>query len=120
LVLTGHRNQGHHLVKLEGTPIWLSGSLFDLICEMALARGRSQLGFVSCNRMAIQRLRCVLDSATGQQGLGARMIVTGSKSHYRLALDPGYISLDSTFDELPDNLLTPELVKGLRIRFDGG
>ena len=58
LVLTGDRRRGRYLVKLQHKPLWLSPTLYSLLCELVAAERRKRKGgFLAVPPYAIYRLR---------------------------------------------------------------
>jgi len=109
LELTGERQDGRHVVWVWGHKVQLTNRLFLPLCELAWARKHSQTGYVCIDRLLISLLRKAIDEQTGCKGLGEKLIQTGNYREYRLCDEAEDFVTDATFEELPPDLIEPEL-----------
>jgi hypothetical protein len=100
LILTGDRNRGRHLLKVNHTTIALTDDSYNLLCELIVAMHERPGGFVRCSRYRIQRLRRGLNTYARRTPVGQRLITNGLKNEYRLSLRHEQIVLSDTFKEL--------------------
>jgi hypothetical protein len=94
--ITGDRRSGRYLIELRGRPVWLPCGLFCTLCELAIARTCTPLGYVSGSPLKIYRLRRLLAATAG-----AGLIETGAGQEYRLTCDRAAIEIDPSVQEVP-------------------
>ena len=63
--------------------------------------------------MPICLLRAAIDEQTGQRGLGKEFIQTGNYREYRLCDEAKDFVVATSFDELPADLMDPELKQAI-------
>ena len=107
ILLTGERARRRHLVVVEAREVWLPATLFAALCSLAHARCASRTGFAPASPVTICRLRTLLDDPEDHRG-GQSLIETGDGKEYRLAIDPGELSVDAGFAELNQGLISDE------------
>jgi hypothetical protein len=112
LSIGGERRQGRHRVLVGGKAVWLTASMFSLLCQLVRARQVTKTGYLrsdplgddAVNPVAIHRLR---------KSIGAHLIETGAVSEYRVRLAPELIEIDDSLCELPSGLLPSGLLADL-------
>jgi len=113
LALTGQRQQGQFVVWVWGHKVQLTERTFLPLCELARARRDTEAGYVFIDRQALSLLRAAIDEQTGRQGLGRKLIQTGNYREYRLCDEAKDFVTDPSFEELPADLIDPELKRAL-------
>jgi hypothetical protein len=114
LVLTGQRDQRRCLARVVGAEVWLTFLEFELLCTLVAAVMTSPTGLVTTTPITVFRLRSKIELATGEQGLGKRLIQACSNEEYRIAIGPHDVGCTECVCHLPPLIVGPELLGQLR------
>ena len=105
LVFSGHRRGRRYLVVLEESNIWLPGTLYQSLAELAYAKITSETGLAELPAVVVFRLRGTIEAFSGVDG--ATVIETAGGSEYRLVTHLREIWVDKTFFMLESTHVLP-------------
>lgn len=117
-VILGGIYASGYLVLADNHSIKLPQAPFHVLCELACARLTSVSGFTDlhrfsddrdCKHQTVHRLRRLIDAELGS-GMGNRLVEHGTKSHYRLTIEPEKLWIALEFSELTPMHLPQTLV----------
>jgi hypothetical protein len=99
-LLTGRRDNRHHLVEVNGRAAWLTFGEFTNFCALVVALLSKADRACPLGAMEVRRLRLAFDRAFQQEGFGKELIHAASDGEYCLAAALDQIAADASFREL--------------------
>jgi hypothetical protein len=99
IVLTGRQLGNRVEIIINGTTIPLSCCLFQLPVDFVVALVNNETGSLEAEAVTVYRLRAAIYDALGA-GAGKRLIASGMKHRYRLAIPRKNIKFTQCFFEL--------------------